>query len=100
YMQKEWLKKHLFKRVETDTLGRRRKKKEDFKIYDELFKEKMEPLNLKEEIKPIVTGKDLINMGMKPGKDLGKVKNIAFEWQLEGMDRGSILERLEKEIFN
>ena len=90
----------LFKLVEADTLGRGGTTKEDFKIYDEFFKEKMESLNLKEEIKPIVTGKDLINMGMKPGKDLGKVKNIAFEWQLEGMDRGSILERLEKEIFN
>ena len=34
--------------------------------------------------KPLVMGRDLIALGMKPGEELGKVLKAAYEAQLDG----------------
>lgn len=86
----------LFKLVEADTLGRGGTTEKDFEVYKEFFKEKMESLKLKERIEPYVTGKDLMEMGMKPGKSIGQVKGMAFEWQMEGMEKGNIIKKVEE----
>lgn len=45
-----------------------------------------------EVITPLVTGKDLIAVGMKPGPTFKLVLGKAFEMQMDGMSRNAILE--------
>lgn len=47
-------------------------------------------------IHPIVQGRDLINLGYKPGKHFKTLLNKAFEMQLEGMSKENILINLIK----
>jgi len=44
---------------------------------------------------PIVTGKTLIEMGLKPGPLFKKILSFAFDWQLEGIDEATILKRVK-----
>lgn len=45
-------------------------------------------------IKPIVTGKDLINLGFKPGKGFKSLLDKAFDMQIDGMSKDDIISRL------
>jgi len=47
-----------------------------------------------EKVKPIVTGKDLLEHGWKTGKELGDKLRELFEMQLEGATRKELLESL------
>ncbi|MDF2879554.1 MAG: cca [Clostridiaceae bacterium] len=55
------------------------------------FKSKLVETGADKEIKPIITGKDLINMGLIPGKEFGVILNKAFDLQLDGLDRQQII---------
>lgn len=45
---------------------------------------------------PVVQGRDLLAMGVPPGKDYARLLADAYEWQLEGCSRQEILHRLEE----
>ena len=49
--------------------------------------------------KPLITGRDIIALGVKPGPLVGELKQKAYELQIEGLSREEILERL-KEIIS
>lgn len=87
----------LFLLAEADTLGRGNVKEDEFDVYREFFDEKIESLELKEEIKPVVTGKDLIERGLNPGRSFGKILNDAMELQLDGYSKEDILGKIFKE---
>jgi tRNA nucleotidyltransferase (CCA-adding enzyme) len=48
------------------------------------------------KIIPFITGKDLIDMGLKPNKEFKKILELAFKLQLNGLNREEILKKLEK----
>lgn len=51
---------------------------------------------------PWITGKDLIDLGMKPGKAIGKLLKAAYDHQLEGTmpDRETLLEWVRQQTPN
>lgn len=71
--------------------------------YDKEFEEansfleaKFKKLSIKKEekIKPLIMGRDLIKLGLTPGKDFGEILNNAFDMQLEGYSKEEILEKI------
>lgn len=50
------------------------------------------------EINPLFSGKDLIDKGFAPGKDLGTVLDDVFELQLQGHDHASLNRILDKRL--
>mgnify|MGYP002399200894 CR=1 FL=1 len=46
------------------------------------------------KIKPLVTGKDLIALGMKPGKEFKGILEKALNLQLEGYTKEEILRKI------
>ncbi len=50
------------------------------------------------QIKPLVTGADLINLGMKPGREFKCILSRAFDEQLEGKRREELIETIEQEL--
>ena len=50
------------------------------------------------EINPFFKGKDLIERGFKPGKDLGEALNHVFELQLQGHDYTSLSAIIDKKL--
>lgn len=51
-------------------------------------------LNLEGGITPLVRGRDLIEMGLEPGRDFALLLQEAFELQMEGMNKNEIIEAL------
>lgn len=47
-----------------------------------------------ERIKPIICGKDLIQLGVKPGIELGLLLKQAYELQLDGFEKDEIINQL------
>lgn len=47
------------------------------------------------EIEPLVMGRDLLEMGMKPGPKFGKILKVAFEMQLDGATKDEILKSIK-----
>lgn len=50
------------------------------------------------DIKPIITGKDLLSLGFEQGKNLGLVLKFIFDWQLsdESLTRKDLLEKAKQ----
>lgn len=48
--------------------------------------------------KALIQGRDLLAMGIPPGKAYADILARAYEWQLEGLAREDILERLQLDI--
>lgn len=76
-------------------------------VYEEEFLEilsfldkKFDELNIKkdEKLKPLIRGRDLIALGLKPGKHFGPILDRAFEMQLEGRTKEEILEAIKSNI--
>lgn len=70
----------------------------DFSPVRDWFETNIKRLSLDHEIKPIVMGRDLIEKGYKPSPLFGKVLNYAFELQLDGEPRDSIMEKTCRKI--
>lgn len=70
---------------------------EELKIKEAWFRGKLQALSLEKKIKPIILGRDLVQMGYKPGKGFKNVLEQAFELQLEGFNKKEILEQLDME---
>jgi len=74
--------KSLVKVAEADFKGRGDDTQE-FKAGEWLLK-RAEELNVKDEpIKPLVSGKDLINLGIKPSKEMGEILKKLYDLQLD-----------------
>lgn len=80
--------------AEADFKGRGRER--DFEPVREWLNQRMEGLGLDPEqgIVPWLQGKDLIALGMQPGKNFSRILEQAFEMQLEGKSREEILDWL------
>lgn len=52
---------------------------------------------MNQEIKPIVMGRDLINLGFKPGPEFRRILGKAFERQLDGWSYEEIIEAIIRE---
>ena len=46
---------------------------------------------------PIVTGKDLINEGFENHQDYSKILSLAYDYQLQGLNKEVIIRRLKNE---
>lgn len=81
---------------EADYLGRA--KERDYTPIREWYLEKVEKLGLdpRKKIEPLVRGKDLVELGIKPDKKFRELLDYAFELQLEGMEKEEILREIEK----
>lgn len=63
--------------------------------------DKIEKVNRKEaKIEPIVNGIDLINLGLKQGKDIGNALKYGFDLQIEGLKKQEILEKIKEKFQN
>jgi len=69
----------------------------DFTPVKEWFQEKFRALEMDSEqkIKPLVTGKDLIALGLTPGKHFKVILDKALDLQLEGLSKEEILKKLK-----
>ena len=66
----------------------------DFTPIAEWFDSRLKEAGADKKILPLVTGKDLIEQGMKPGKDFGSILKKAMDYQLEGMEKDVIIQNL------
>lgn len=66
----------------------------DFTPIKNWFNEKLSKLGADKKIEPLVTGKDLIESGLKPGKEFSLLLNQAMEYQLEGYEKTEIMNKL------
>ena len=55
-------------------------------------------MNLDKKFIPLVQGKDLINLGLKPSKEFCVLLNKAESLQLEGFSKDEILSKLKDEF--
>lgn len=78
--------------AEADNAGRG--KKQDFAPIRHWFEENIKKLSLDQEIKPLVSGRDLIAMGFSPSPKFGEVLKKAFEMQLDGVPLETIKQRV------
>jgi tRNA nucleotidyltransferase (CCA-adding enzyme) len=86
-LMKHDLKYHtLFKVIVFDLAGRPPKTISVVQTYDELFGLRAYDIEESDEMTPIVTGKKLIEIGMQPGTEMGKIIIHALELQ----DRGTL----------
>ena len=67
---------------QADHLGRGGER--SFSHIREWFEEKIGRLSVKNGVEPLVKGRHLLELGMKPGPEMGAVLKQAFELQLEG----------------
>lgn len=108
YNNKNQIKDSAFRRLATkvdlkelsllsmcDRLGRKNINREKELKAVKWFNDKCNELNiLKQRPEPIVTGKDLIKLGLKPGPIFGKILKKAFDLQMEGLSKKEILNEL------
>lgn len=89
----------LFYLVEADTKGRGAVKPNEFDVYDIFFKDKMSKITVdynNSDISPLVTGHDLMNQGMQPGKDIGIVLKQAMIYQKKGLNKEQIIDKINQ----
>lgn len=81
---------------EADYLGRG--KERDYTPIREWYLKRVEGLGLdpRKKIEPLVRGKDLVELGIKPDKKFREILDYAFELQLEGMEKEEIMREIEK----
>lgn len=77
-----------------DSLGRTDVDTEDTERTHNLIKERVD--EVRDQVLPYIHGRDLIELGFKPGKELGVLLKEAFELQLDGLDREEILNIMDK----
>ena len=95
----------LVRLMEADMLGRNNKNTpvpETIKKFNELLKEFKKEFGDSKKIKPLITGKDLLALGFKTGKELGNIVKAAMEAQinLEFTNRKDALEWLSNYLKN
>lgn len=83
---------------EADYLGREIER--DYTLIRNWFLDKVEELGLdpSQKIKPLFTGQDLIDLGVKPDQNFKKLLDYAFDLQLEGKDKDEIMKMLKMRI--
>jgi tRNA nucleotidyltransferase (CCA-adding enzyme) len=64
------------------------------------FDKKIAETGADKQITPLVTGQDLINLGMKPGREFKYILSKTFDEQLEGKSREELLESIQQELTN
>lgn len=82
--------------AQADYLGRDIER--EFSPIEEWFRDRISRLGLKwgETIAPLVQGKDLISLGLKPGPQFSKILDQAFDWQLAGQEKEEILKSIQQ----
>lgn len=59
------------------------------------FDKKIKDVCNDNDIKPVIQGRDLIKLGLKPSKEFKIILDRAFELQLDGLSKEEIINRLE-----
>ncbi|MDF2866420.1 MAG: cca [Clostridia bacterium] len=78
-----------------DRLGRNNDDLETYNI-DDWWKEKLLTVNEnKTKIVPLITGKDLIELGYAQGEELGKALKYAFDLQITGLYKEEIINKIK-----
>ena len=63
------------------------------------FRGRIKELSIdQQKVQPVVTGRDLIELGLKPGPHFGRILSRAFDLQLEGRNKEEILLLVRKEF--
>lgn len=62
------------------------------------FAQKMSQRKFQKEEKPLVTGKDLMDLGLQPGPVYKKILSSAFEMQLNGFSLEEIVKQVESKV--
>ena len=85
--------------AEADFMGRNVDR--DFEVIRKWFMERAFSLGLDpdKKIEPLVQGRDLLKMGIKPGPAYTKFLADAFELQLEGKTKEAILDHVKDQYF-
>ena len=84
-----------------DCLGRDIKDKEKCPKAINWLLEKAKEISIHNEpIKPLVLGRDLIELGLKPSKEFKEILDFAFDLQIdENMNKQEIIEEIKKEFI-
>lgn len=83
--------------AEADHLGRLNAS--DFSDNRVWLQKKVKSLSSKNnQIKPLVSGKDLIKIGVEPGKHMGFLLKVAFDMQLDGLNKIEIINTIKNRI--
>ncbi len=84
---------------EADYLGRALER--DYAPIRDWYMEKVKQLGLElgQRIEPLVRGKDLVELGLKPDKSFKELLDLAFELQLEGKGKEEILQELKGKVY-
>ncbi len=82
--------------AEADYLGRNNS--DDFMPIRTWFLERLEKMDLdpRQKIEPLVKGRDLIALGLKPGKNFKNILHYAFDLQLEGKSKTEIINYIKE----
>jgi tRNA nucleotidyltransferase (CCA-adding enzyme) len=82
--------------AEADFKGRTVEK--DFSLVRDWFNHRFQLMGVNPErkIEPLIKGQDLLELGYHPGKELGRMLDLAFELQLEGKNREEILSQINE----
>ncbi|MGM0519439.1 MAG: CCA tRNA nucleotidyltransferase [Campylobacterota bacterium] len=84
-----------------DCLGRDIKDKQKCQKAISWLLSKAKELNIQNQaLKPIVLGRDLLNLGLKPSKQFKEILNFAMDLQIdEGLEKKSILEKIKEKYL-
>lgn len=81
--------------AKSDRMGRGSDDLQTYNI-DDWWKDKLSKVNEnKTSIEPLVTGKDLIEMGYVQGEELGKTLKRAFDLQISGLSKEEIIKNIK-----
>lgn len=78
-----------------DKMGRLRDGSKDIQAMDAYLNEKMARLGTK-ALAPVIDGKDLLKLGLKPSIKFKELLDQAYEMQLEGMSKEKILKKIRE----
>jgi tRNA nucleotidyltransferase (CCA-adding enzyme) len=83
--------------AQADSMG----KGSDFDYFAKIrswFDTKIIEAGADKQIMPLITGEDLINLGLRPGREFKYILSRAFDDQLEGKSKEEILGTIEQEL--
>lgn len=83
---------------EADHKGRGGELGKDFEPIAKWFNEKIKEMSLDKKIDPLVKGRDLISLGLKPGVYFGEILKKAFDKQLDGLSYEEIMYEIKQEL--
>lgn len=70
-------------------------KESEYEYLINFFNKKISSMKLDNKFLPLITGKDLMNLGLKPSKVFSIILKEAIDMQLEGLDKSTIINHIK-----